>query len=239
MLAAVLAGCGGGDDAPAPTAAPTAAPLTCDQLTGTAIPAASIGLPTAGAVVTAASGVAAAGTGAKAIPEYCLVTGTIAPVDTTAPNITFRVALPTIWNSKVVMFGGGGFNGSIPNVAGNVPAGPTDQLVPLGRGYATFASDSGHQANALGSLDGSFGLNDEAVRNFSGDALKKTRDAAVFLIKARYAVELDPEGVLRRRLDRRPRGARSRSRAGPTTGTAPSPGIRRGTSCPRSSAGTA
>ena len=59
--------------------------------------------------------------------------------------------------------------------------------VPLGRGYATFASDSGHQANALGSLDGSFGLNDEAIRNWSGEALKKTRDAAVFLIKARYA----------------------------------------------------
>ena len=39
---------------------------------------------------------------------------------------------------KVVMFGGGGFDGSIPNVAGNVPAGPTDQLVPLGRGYATL-----------------------------------------------------------------------------------------------------
>ena len=60
---------------------------------------------------------------------------------------------------------------------------------PLGRGYATFASDSGHQANALGSLDGSFGLNDEAIRNWSGEALKKTRDAAVFLIKARYAVD--------------------------------------------------
>jgi carboxylesterase type B len=188
VLAAVLAACGGGDDAPAPTAAPAAAPLTCDQLTGTAIPAASIGLPTAGAVVTAASGVAASGTGAKAIPEYCLVTGTIAPVDTAAPKITFRVALPTVWNSKVVMFGGGGFNGSIPNVAGNVPLGATDQLVPLGRGYATFASDSGHQANSLGSLDGSFGLNDEAIRNWSGEALKKTRDAAVFLIKARYAV---------------------------------------------------
>jgi feruloyl esterase len=67
-------------------------------------------------------------------------------------------------------------------------AGPTDQLTPLARGYATFASDSGHQANALGSEDGSFGVNDEAVRNFSGDALKKTRDTAVYLVNARYAV---------------------------------------------------
>ena len=52
------------------------------------------------------------------------------------------------------MFGGGGFDGTHPNVAGNVPLGPADQLLPLGRGYATFASDSGHQAGALGSLDG-------------------------------------------------------------------------------------
>jgi feruloyl esterase len=159
----------------------------CDQLAGMSIPASAIALPTSGGTVTTAVLTAPSGTGAAAIPEYCLVTGTIAPVDQAAPNITFRVALPTEWNSKVVMFGGGGFNGSIPNVAGNVPAGPTDQLTPLGRGYATFASDSGHQANASGSLDGQFQLNEEATRNFAGEALKKTRDAAIFLIKTRYA----------------------------------------------------
>lgn len=69
-----------------------------------------------------------------------------------------------------------------------MPAGPTAQAPPLGRGYATFASDSGHQANALASQDGSFAVNDEAVNNFSGDALKKTRDVAIEIIKARYAV---------------------------------------------------
>jgi carboxylesterase type B len=155
---------------------------------GTVIPAASISLPTSGGVVTSAAVVAASGTGPKAIPEYCAVAGKISPIDTTAPDILFKVAMPTVWNSKVMMFGGGGFDGSIPNVAGNVPLGPTDQLTPLGRGYATFASDSGHQGNALGSLDNSFGLKDEAIRNWSGEALKKTRDASVFLIKARYAV---------------------------------------------------
>jgi len=159
------------------------APLTCAQLAGMAIPASEIGLPTTGGTVTSATLVAASG----ALPEYCRVDGRISPVDPTAPNILFRVALPTAWNSKAVMFGGGGFNGSIPNVAGNVPAGPANQPTPLGRGYATFASDSGHQANEFGSQDGRWGLNDEATRNFAGDALKKTRDAAIFLIKARYA----------------------------------------------------
>lgn len=164
-----------------------AEPVTCPQLLDVAIPASAIGLPTSGGRVTEATVVAAAGTGAGALPEYCRVTGRIAPVDPAAPDIVFRVALPTQWNGKVVMFGGGGFDGTVPNVAGNVPAGPTDQPTPLGRGYATFASDSGHQANASGSLDGQFLLNDEATRNFGGQALKKTRDAAVFLIQQRYA----------------------------------------------------
>jgi feruloyl esterase len=58
----------------------------------------------------------------------------------------------------------------------------------LSRGYATFGSDSGHQANPLTtSRDGAFGANDEMLRNFSGDAIKKTRDVAVAVIQSRYA----------------------------------------------------
>lgn len=182
LAALVLAGCGGSSD---PVA--TQSPMSCQELPGMSIPAAAIGLPTTGGTVTTATFVASSGTASAVVPEHCLVTGTIAPVDPAAPNITFRVALPASWNSKALMFGGGGFNGSIPSVTGNVPNGPTDQLRPLARGYATFASDSGHQANELGSQDGRWGLNDEAVRNFGGDALKKTRDAATFVIKARYA----------------------------------------------------
>lgn len=188
--AMILVACGGGNGDSAPLATPTTlSPKTCAQLAGAVIPAESIGLPTSGGVVTNASVIAASGTGAAAIPEHCLVAGSISPVDKSAPNILFRVAMPTAWNSKVVMFGGGGFDGSIPAITGNVPAGPADQMRPIGRGYATFASDSGHQSNEFGSQDGSFALNEEAARNFGGDALKKTRDAAVHLIKARYGVD--------------------------------------------------
>lgn len=186
--AALAAGCGGGGDAAAPSPAPT--PLSCAQLAGTTIPASAIGLPTRGGTVTAATVVAASGTGARVIPEHCLVTGSIAAVDTTAEAITFRLALPTQWNNKVVMFGGGGFDGTIPNVTGNVPAGPADQALPIGRGYAVFASNGGHAAGALGSLDGLFLQNDESLRNWAaGEAVKKTRDAATHLIKLRYAVD--------------------------------------------------
>ncbi|KAF0807653.1 Tannase and feruloyl esterase [Alcanivorax xiamenensis] len=161
--------------------------MSCDQLVGLAIPADAMGLATSGGEVTAAEVVEASGSGAAAVPEHCLVSGRIAPVDPRAPDIQFKVALPTEWNSKVLMFGGGGFNGSIPAITGDISQGAPDQPTPLGRGYATFASDSGHQANEYGSQDGRWGLNDEAVRNFSGEALKKTRDAATFVIEKRYA----------------------------------------------------
>jgi feruloyl esterase len=183
VSSALLTGCGGdgGDSLTAQQ------PLSCEQLAGMDIPSAAIGLPTSGGEVTDAQVVAASGSGAAAAPEHCLVSGRIAPVDPQAPGILFQVALPADWNSKALMFGGGGFNGTIPNITGNIAQGAVDEPTPLGRGYATFASDSGHQANALGSQDGRWGLNDEAVDNFAGDALKKTRDASLFLIKKHYA----------------------------------------------------
>lgn len=183
-VAAMAAGCGGDDD----TVAAPAKPVACGELAGLAIPPSAIALPTTGGTVATAVVVPAAGSGAAIVPEHCLVSGSISPVDPNAPKIQFRVALPTAWNFKALMMGGGGFDGSIPAITGNISNGPTDQLRPLARGYATFASDSGHQSNEYGSQDGRWGLNDEAVANFGGDALKKTRDASVFIIKARYTV---------------------------------------------------
>jgi len=177
IVAVALAGCGGD----------SADPATCAELNGMTIAAGVIGLPTSGATVTSSETVAASGTGATAVGEYCKVLGNIAPIDATAPMIKFQVNLPAAWNKKTMMFGGGGYNGSIATGAGNVPAGPTDKATPLGRGYATFGSDSGHQAGAAGSRDGSFGANDEALKNFSGDAIKKTRDTAMAIIDRRYA----------------------------------------------------
>ncbi len=184
LSSALLVSCNDDDDHSNTAQQPQ--PLSCEQLVGLVIPSGDIGLPTSGGVVTDAQVIAASGSGATALPEYCMVSGSIAPVDPTASDILFNVALPTDWNSKVVMFGGGGFDGSIPAITGHIAQGPPDQLTPLGRGYATFASDSGHQANAYGSQDGRWGLNDEEVDNFAGDALKKTRDAAIFIIRKRY-----------------------------------------------------
>jgi len=169
--------------------ASTQAPVTCASLQGKTIAPASIGLPTSGATITAAEQVAAVGTGAAAVGAYCKVSADIHPVDPKAPPIKMIVNLPANFNGKGLMIGGGGYNGTIPATQGNIPAGPVNVPVPLAQGYATFSGDSGHQANKLASQDGSFGVNDEAVQNFSGDALKKTHDVALALIRSFYGIE--------------------------------------------------
>ena len=177
LLACILvSGCAGGPFGGRP-------PTTCEQLSGTVVPASALSMPTSGARVLTSTLTPGGGSGAKAFGEYCLVAGEIGPVDLAAPKIKFQLALPTAWNHKTLMLGGGGYDGSVPNIVGNVPAGPADQLLPIGRGYAVFAGDSGHEGL---NNQGAFGVNDEALRNFSFEALKKTRDTAMYLVEKRY-----------------------------------------------------
>ncbi len=166
----------------------------CAGLAGMEIPASVMSLPTHGGRVQSASDKTSVVSGETI--EYCQADADIFPVDPAAPHIKMRVDLPFDWNRKAMMFGGGGYNGTIPDLSANVPFGPADQPVPLARRYAIFASDSGHQQNPAvpPSLDGSFGVNDEALNNFAaGDALKKTRDASLFLI--RHAYRADPTEI--------------------------------------------
>ena len=186
VTVATLTAVGCASNLPAPPSSPTA----CSGLNGIAITSQAIGMPTTGAVVTSSVIVPAAGTGVAAVAEFCKVLGDINPVDPVAPKIKFQINLPSNWNGKALMFGGGGYNGVLATGLGNVPAGPSDKPAPLARGYATFGSDSGHQANANGSRDGTFGANDEALKNFSSDAIKKTRDVAINIIQMRYAARV-------------------------------------------------
>ncbi|WP_248295172.1 tannase/feruloyl esterase family alpha/beta hydrolase [Paraburkholderia sp. UYCP14C] len=164
---------------------PPRSKLSCPNLNGMTIRAHEIGLPTTGALVTSTTQVAASGSGATATGSYCLVAGAIHPVDPSAPDILFNVALPDQWNGKILMLGGGGFDGSIPAITGNVPSAPADLPGPLSRGYAVFASDSGHEATN-GGVNGAFSVNAEAYDNFMGEALKKTHDASLEIIDAHY-----------------------------------------------------
>jgi acetyl esterase/lipase len=169
-----------------------ASTLSCADMATQTVPASAIGLPTNGATVTAAVEVAAGGNAPQTYGDYCRVSIDINPVDPAAPRIMMELELPTAWNKRAMMFGGGGYNGSIPKLTDNVPAGPAQRPSPLGRGYAVFASDSGHEGSDADNA-AAFALNAEALTNYGHDALKKTRDVAVYLINKSYATA--PEHV--------------------------------------------
>lgn len=151
-----------------------------------------IGLPTLGANVRY-SKLNHVGSGAERV-YFCKVLGEIRSVDPAAQPIRFEVNLPAPWNGKAVHFGGGGFDGTLSDTNGRgqpvmaIKSAPT----PLECGYATFGSDSGHHHHYLllpdlyNALDASFAANLEQRRNFAHDALKKTHDVAVELMRRYY-----------------------------------------------------
>lgn len=171
------------------TAARAEAPgaAACEALNEWAAPAAAMALPTRGAHVVSASFASLPGGGAT----YCKVEAAIRPVDAQAPDIRVSLALPTAWGGKALMMGGGGFDGVTPVADGPLFNLPTETVpLPVERGYAVFGSDSGHQAIGgrapIPAVDAEFALNDEAFRNYAGDAVKKTRDLAGVLLQAYY-----------------------------------------------------
>ena len=102
---------------------------------------------------------------------HCKVDGTI------DGSIHFELLLPSAWNGKLVMGGGGGYVGSVQNQAQDGgSAGPT----PLERGYATVGTDTGHSASGL---DASWALNNrEAQENFAHRAVHRTAEVAKAII---------------------------------------------------------
>ena len=185
--AVVLAGLAAALSLPAalPAAGQPRAPAeACAALAGMRVPPSAITLPTSGASVTAARLVPATEAG-NMNGEHCRVMGAIAPVDPQAPEIRFQANLPAHWNRKALQFGGGGYNGRIPNTTGQEVHGLAGTATPLARGFLTFAGDSGHQAASAD--DASFALNAEALHNFGYAHIRKTLDAVRAVAVAHYA----------------------------------------------------
>ena len=183
----------------------TEADCTAEKL-GASIPVSAIGEPVSGVTLSAPVWTNAV----NAAPAYCSVNGSMAPVskEANARPINFRVVLPTSWSRRAAQLGGGGMNGSIPNLTGGVDMGPGSSLIQLG--FATYGSDSGHQMSfgfgrgmpggPGGALQGGksqggappagsgddWALNDEAMKNLGYMQLKKTHDAAMVLIERAY-----------------------------------------------------
>lgn len=153
LAASLLAACGGdGSAGPA-----TSAAQACESVaTGT----------TAGAVNVSAALVAASG----ATPAYCKVNGTI------PPSLNFEMRFPEHWNGKLYYEGGGGFDGSIPSIAGLA-------TTALGKGYVVAASDSGHQGSVV---DASFALDSYARELWGSQSVPTVMSSALELVKKTY-----------------------------------------------------
>ncbi len=179
--AVLLAGCATAPERPVPEA--QALRQACPALAGQQVAAGEIGLPSGAATVTSATLVAAAG----GLPDHCRLLGSIAARTAGADAIRFQLNLPLQWNQKALMYGGGGFNGSLTNALTPLRDAPAGLPVPLARGYATYGTDSGHDAAAYVNTDPArFALNDEMMENFAFASYKKVRDTAQTLMQRYY-----------------------------------------------------
>jgi len=177
------------------TAQPTAgvALQQCEEFQGFALPVASIGLPTRGGTVLIAERIPAQprvlddnGEIILPLPAHCRLAGEIRSIDEQAPEIRFNVNLPLAWNGRAMQSGGGGLGGAVNTAPRQKASGrwdpqPATEEYPLTRGWATFGGDEGHRRGDI-----SFIYNDEALRNWAGDALKKIHDVGLSLIERAY-----------------------------------------------------
>jgi hypothetical protein len=158
---------------------------------GTSIVPSAIDEPVGSVTLSSPIWVEEAGT----VPAHCRVNGSMAPVDTssTAKPINFSVVLPASWGHRAAQIGGGGINGVVPNLTGGGPA----ETALVARGFATYGSDSGHQASFGPGRGGrgpavpnpaadDWALNEEAIANLGHMQMKKTRDAAMAIIERVY-----------------------------------------------------
>jgi hypothetical protein len=171
----------------------TAADCTSERL-GATVATSAIGEPVRSVTLSAPSWVEAT----SGVPAHCRVNGSMAPIDTagTARPINFSVVLPASWSHRAAQLGGGGMNGIVPNLTGGGPGAQGPSL--LDRGFATYGSDSGHQASfggrrgapasgaAQANTSDDWTLNEEAIRNLGYMQMKKTHDAAMVIIERAY-----------------------------------------------------
>jgi hypothetical protein len=112
--------------------------------------------------------------GYAALPAFCRVAGTIKP--TSDSDIRFEVWMPAAnWNGKFVGVGNGVWAGAISYA---------EMIAPLSKGYATAATDDGHQGNGL---DASFAAgHPEKLIDFAYRAPHEMTVAAKATIAAFY-----------------------------------------------------
>lgn len=103
---------------------------------------------------------------------HCKVRGTI------GTEIHFELLLPDQWNTRFAMGGGGGFVGSVQNMA----------AFTLLKGYATVGTDTGHEGNGL-KADWALDHMERQV-NFGHLAVHRTAETSKAIIRQYYCAEI-------------------------------------------------
>ncbi|KGH05124.1 mono(2-hydroxyethyl) terephthalate hydrolase [Comamonas thiooxydans] len=170
LIAATGVAACGGDGGSTPAAQnpplPLASRAACEAFQGNSN---SIAWPHRATVVEVATWHEAepANATAAATPEHCEISGAIARrtgIDGYPYEIKFRLRMPSEWNGRFFMEGGGGTNGSLSAATGSLGGGQTASA--LSRNFATIATDGGHDnavnnnPDALGTV--AFGMDPQA-----------------------------------------------------------------------------
>ena len=178
---ALLAGCGGSDDAfqiPQLKAATGATLQSCTTLPTQA--------SYANTTLAAASSVAA-GTltvAGSPVPAHCQLTGTmftrVSPIDNKTYAIGFEMRLPNAWNGRFFYQANGGTDGSVAVANAGFGGGPT--TTPLAQGFAVISSDAGHN----GAQNPTFGIDPQARLDYGYQAVAKLTPMAKAIIQTAY-----------------------------------------------------
>ena len=126
---------------------------SCAALAG--LPAS--GFPVPNTVITSAVDTPSSTNNGVTLPERCIVSGYVnrhaSQFDTCFYQDGFQVQLPlpSAWNKRFMMQGGGGSEGSVPSATGTI--GGSTGIAEVANGYATAkAKNGGHEKHRLGQL---------------------------------------------------------------------------------------
>lgn len=111
---------------------------------------------------------------AAGLPEFCRVTGQV------QPEVRFEVALPSVWNKRLLMAGNGGYAGEDIDAPGRAGA----RNAALRMGFTFAQTNTGHDARQ--EPLGSFALNSQKLFDYAFRAVHVTAETAKRLAEAYY-----------------------------------------------------
>lgn len=154
LVGVLLGGLAGCKDEPPAQKSPAAA---CAALSGRSF---------GDATISSATAVAAT----AQVPEHCKVAGSL------RTTLRFEAVLPAAWNHKLLYLGGGGWDGSIPNLSqGLSPSGSKG-------GYVVVGSNGGHDDPS----GAAFLNNPQAQKDFGYLSIHSVLEVVKQIVKERY-----------------------------------------------------